>query len=241
MISIVPQSDRSYRIFRSGQDMGCITVSRNPYHNQHFRLKLELAQYDPSMAQKLFLRLRKELGHPLQVMLYSTEGMHDFLIAGGFVRKRRCYEIQVWSSNLTAPVLPSVPLTLAKKGSPEYAACCTLLYEYYSDTHRPVSPLTAAPAAFCANLPDTVLCHMADGKPIHFAFIAREDTGCEIAYVGTTIPSDCHGFAQSLVWELFQECDFLTMECDDCDPAAMEIKSLFCPSEEDPYDTYILD
>lgn len=239
MVSIVWQGDRRYNVYRSAQDIGCINVSANPYHNQHCYLNLSLDQYDPAIAGELFSILRQELGRPLQVMLYSTQEMHDFLIAGGFERKRRCYEAEVSSSDLAVPVHPAVELHTVQKGPPLYAACCDLLYDYYCATHEAVSPLTVSQDVFCSNLPETVLCYIADGKPIHCAFIELGEVGYEIAYVGTTELLSFSDFAQTLVFELFQKCDFLTAECDDTDPAAMQWMHLFRTSTNTSYDTYI--
>ena len=98
MISIVWQGDHRYNIYRSDEDIGCITVSDNQYHNTHRYLNLGLEQYDPAIAKELFSLLRKELGKPLQIMLCATPEMHNFLTSGGFERKRRCYELEVASS-----------------------------------------------------------------------------------------------------------------------------------------------
>ena len=241
MISIIHLGDHRYAVYRSGFPIGCGTVSQNPYHTQHCYLTLELDTYDPDISRELFALLRAELGCPLQVMLYSTQETFDFLTAGGFARRRRCYEVEASPSDLAAPVQPVTPLTIVQKGSPEYDACCQLLYEYYSETHRAVSPLTATLETFCAALPETVLCRMEDGKPVHFAFIEPDDKGCEIAYVGSTRPSCFPAFAQTLVHSLFQKYDSISMECDDCDPAAMAIKALFNLPDGDSYDTYILE
>lgn len=178
MISIVWQGDHRYNVYRSGQDIGCVIVSSNPYRNHHCYLNPGFDQYDPAIAKELFSLLRKELGQPLQVMLYST--------------------------------------------------------------HEAVSPLTVPQDVFCTGLPGTVVCCIEDGKPIHYAFVELGDVGYKIAYVGTTVPSNFYGFAQSLVWKLFQKCDFLTMECDGTDLAAMELKSLFRVSNTESYGTYIL-
>lgn len=240
MISIICQGGHRYNVYRSGQDIGCITVSDNQYHSSHRYLNLGLDQFDPAIAKELFSLLRKELGQPLQVMLYPTQEMYDFLIAGGFERKRRCYELEVSSSNLAAPLHPSVELHAIQKGSPLYSICCELLYAYYCATHEAVSPLTVPQDVFCSNLPKTVLCCVEDGKPIHYAFVEPDEVGIEIAYVGTIAPSEFQSFARSLIWALFQKCDFLTMECDNTDPAAMEMKSLFRISDVESYDTYIL-
>ena len=240
MISIVHQGDHRYNIYRSGQDIGCIRVSANPYHDQHCYLDLGLTQFDPAIAQELFSLLRKELGRPLQVMCYSWNGMHDFLTAGGFERSRRCYELEVTVDHLIAPLHASTELHTAVKGSPMYAACCELLYDYYCETHAPVSPLTASPDVFCNQLPETILCHLADGKPIHCAFIELDEPECEIAYAATADLSSFCGFAKTLVHALFQKFATLTVECDDIDPAAMILKSMFRTSSDDSYDTYIL-
>lgn len=112
---------------------------------------------------------------------------------------------------------------------------------YYRATHDAVSPLTVPPDVFCADLPETVVCCIADGKPIHYAFVAPDEVGCEAAYVSTTVPSGFHGFAQSLVWKLFQECDCLTMECNYTGPSAMVLKSLFRISDMESYNTYIME
>lgn len=240
MISIVHQGDHRYNVYRSGQDIGCICVSCNPYHNHHRYLNLGLDQYDPAFAKKLFSLLRKELGQPLQVMLYFRQEMYDFLIAGGFERKRRCYELEVSSSDLAGPLHSCVELQTARKGSPLYATCCELLYAYYCESHKAVSPLTVSKNEFCGTLPETVLYCLAEGTPMHYAFIAPDETGYEIAYVGTENLPAFPDFAQTLVFELFRTCAFLTMECDDTDPAAIMLMDLFQTTIGATFDTYIL-
>lgn len=241
MISIVWQGDHRYNVYRSGEDIGCITVFDNQYHNTHRYLNLGLEQYDPTIAKELFSLLRKELGQPLQIMLYSTPEMHNFLTASGFERKRRCYEVEVSSSNLAAPIHPSVELYTIQKDAPMYATCCELLYAYYCTTHEAVSPLTVSQDVFCTDLPETVVCCVKDGNPIHYAFIVPDEVGYEIAYVGTTDLSSFSCFAQTLVCKLFQKCDSITAECDDTDPAAVQIRQLFNVSIDGSYDTYILE
>ena len=241
MISIVQQDSPRYGVFRNGHDIGSITVSTNPYHNRNLYLDLALTQYDPAIAKELFSLLRRELHAPLQVMTDSQKDRHAFLTAGGFERIRRCYELEVTADHLIAPLIPVLPLHTVTKGSSIYAACCELLYDYYCQTHAQVSPLTASPDVFCTDLPETVMCCIADGKPVHYAFVEPDESGFEIAYVGTTHPDTFADFANALIHALFQAFDTLTMECDDCDPAAMTLRSLFRTSSDDSYDTYILD
>lgn len=167
--------------------------------------------------------------------------MHDFLIAGGFELKRRCYELQAHAADLTVSLLNTVPLTKVTDGTVEYDRCCKLLYDYYSETHYAISPLTVDADTFCADLPSTVLCHISEGKIVHFAFVEADENGYEIAYVGTTRQPDFKLFAKSLAAVLFRECDYITAECDDADPAAMELKSLFNLPSGMTYNTYVLD
>ncbi len=241
MIQAVHQGDHRYIVYDSGEDIGCIAVSRNPYHDQHFYLNLGLTRYDPRIAPELFRQLRQKLQHPLQVMEYANPTLHDFLIAGGFERRRRCYELEARVEDLASPLQSTVPLTKVSAGSAAYDRCREMLYAYYSKTHLAVSPLTADAETFCADLPETAFCSVEEGEIVHVAFVQLEEEGYEIAYVGTKKPSDFRPFAQSLVAELFRRSERIIAECDDVDPAAMALKSLFQPSCALEYDTYVLD
>lgn len=241
MIQAVHQGDHRYNIYDSGEDIGCIAVSQNPYHDQHVYLNLGLTRYDPQIAAELFRLLRQKLHHPLQVMWYVNPPMHDFLIAGGFERRRRSYELEARVEDLVSPLQSTVPLTKVLAGSAAYDRCREMLYDYYSKTHLAVSPLTADAETFCADLPETVFCGVEAGEIVHVAFVQLEEEGYEIAYVGTKKPADFQPFAQSLVAELFRRSERIIAECDDVDPAAMALKSLFRFPSDFSYDTYVLD
>lgn len=240
MIQVVQRDNHCYDIYDFDENIGCVSVYKNPYHNRHSYLNLRLTRYDPLIAAEMFRLLRQKLKHPLQIMLYASQTMHDFLIAGGFERKRRCYELEAHAIDLAAPLQNTVPLVKALEGTAEYDGCCKMLYDYYSKTHRSVSPLTVAAEAFCAELPRIAFCQMEDGVIEHVAFVQLEKGEYEIAYVGTRRLADFNPFAQSLIAELFRECDLITAECDDVDPAAMAMKSLFKLPDRIPYDTYVL-
>ncbi len=241
MIRAVRQGENRYAVFDAEENIGFVSAYRNPFHNRHFYLNLELTRYDPHMAAELFGLLRQELAAPLQVMLYASRTMHDFLTAGGFERRRRCYELEARPSDLAAPLQDAAPLTRVSQGTAEYDRCCKMLYEYYGKTHRSVSPLTADAETFSAGLPHTAFCRSEEGNIVHFAFVQPNDGDYEIAYVGTTRPADFKAFAQLLVAELFRERGLITAECDDVDPAAMALKSLFTLPDGTPFDTYVLD
>ncbi len=239
-VSVIGQGDGRYAVEQSGMQIGFIKTTCNPYHHQHIYLHLELTRLDASVAEALFAQLRRELGKPLQVMLYATEEMHKFLTAGGFQRKRRCYEWEASFSDLRVPLKSSARLQKAERGSSAYAQCCKLLYDYYSETHHAVNPLTADAERFCSDLPDTAFCFTQGGTVRQCAFIEPEGKCCEIAYVGSSETNAFLGFAHALLAELFGKYDVIAMECDDCDPAAMALKSLFALAEGTPYDAYVL-
>ena len=237
-ISIVCQGNCQYLIFYSEHEIGRIAVSRNSFHNQHCYLKLELICYDTAISEELFSLLRQKINCSLQVMLYSFQKKEcDFLSAGGFQCKRHCFEVEGTFSTLAAPVRETVPLTEISSEHFAYAECCKMLYDYYAVTHASISLLTANLEQFCVDLPDTVLCQIDNGKIIHFAFIE----GNEIAYIGTKDMKTFQSFAETLLARMLKEYDSLSFECDDCDPAAMALKARFICTEDNTYDTYIMD
>ena len=157
MLSILRRGTE-IQISCADQAIGTVTVSRNPMHDQHCNLTLELTRYDPSLAGELFQLLRRELGMPLKVTACTMRSLHAFLTAGGFARKRRCWELDVSAKDLISPFCAALPLTTARRGSRLYDACCALLYDHYRTTHAAISPLTATLDEFRTHLPDTILC-----------------------------------------------------------------------------------
>lgn len=238
MITIELQNYGRYGAFDSGKSIGCISVHRNSFHAQNCYLDLELTQYDTAFAPELFAQLRGMLARPLQVMIHSWEYEKSaFLTAGGFQRRRRCFEMEVGRDDLLTPLQKSVSISEALRGERPYQECCDLLYDSYAKTHEAISPLTADRETFSRSLPDRVLFHGERGKVTHFAFIEEN----EIAYIGTDSLPGLRPFAETLLSLLFQRHSVLSFECDDCDPAAMELRALFHSSKADSYDTYILE
>ena len=238
MVTIELQSTGHYEVFKSDISIGCISVSSNPYHSQNYYLDLALKQYDSENAKELFRLLRLKLLRPLQVMLYSWElEKSAFLTAGGFQRRRQCYEMEVTTTNLRAPVKDSVQIIEIERNDSTYQSCCELLYSSYIKTHEAINPLTADEKSFYCELPNTVILQQENGKILHFAFVEEN----EIAYIGTTRQSDFHGFAQTLLSRMLAKYNSVSFECDDSDPVAMALRAFFNPQNLDSYDTYILD
>lgn len=236
MISVEPQKDGNYAVSESGRLIGTVAVSHNPFHARNAYLKLGLQQYDDAAAPELFRCLRETLEAPMQVMLESgEERLALFLTAGGFKRKRRCYETEASMADLKAPLSGVFPLRWAAKGAAEYRLCCEAQYKSYVDTHESVNPLTAELTDFCRILPDTAVFHVDAGCLLHWAFVEEN----EIAYIGTgDIESFCR-FAATLLAELLTRYGTVRFEADDCDPAAMALRAFFDLPDAPFCDTYV--
>lgn len=90
---------------------------------------------------------------------------------------------------------------------------------------------------FSQKLPMQVFYEKKNDEIINVAFVEEN----EIAYVCTKAREYCAVFARNVVENLFIENESLFFECDDCDWAAMELRSLFDIKVEESYNTYIRD
>lgn len=238
MITIELKGTGHYKVFNSNISIGSISVRCNPYHTQNYYLDLELKQYDTVNSKELFRLLRSELSRPLQVMLYSWETEKcAFLTAGGFQKRRQCYEMEVTTTDLKVPAKDSVQIIEIGRNDSAYQTCCELLYGCYIKTHEAINPLTADKKSFYSKLPNTVILQQENGEILHFAFVEEN----EIAYIGTSRQSNFHSFAETLFSRMLAKYNSVSFECDDCDPVAMELIAFFNPRTMDSYDTYILD
>ncbi len=219
----------------AGKAVGALEVYTNEFHGQNQYVRLRLTKYDVRWAAPLFARLQAVVGRPLQVMLSSGETEQAaFLMAGGFERKRRCYELEVAAAQLV-DAESAVPMKTAQRAQPEYDRCCRLLFERYQQNHAAVNPLTADFASFCAVLPAKAFYQETAGQIIHAAFVE----GNEIAYLASADETGIRPFAAAVVATLFAECETICLECDDCDGAAMVLKGLFRVEEQETFDTYV--
>lgn len=225
-----------FDVLVDGRSLGNVETYHNPFHSRNCYLRLQLEDYDTCIAKPLVEALKEKIGSPLQVMLPSSEKeVTDFLVAGGFQRKRRCFEMEVTREDLKPGSNFGVMLQQFQAGTPEYNACCGLLFAQYSKNHEIVNPLTASLSDFCAELPQTVFCKNGESRVIHFAFV--EDN--EIAYVGSTEVQTFSDFARALLENMFAQYERFFFECDDCDEAAMTLKNLFTVGVLESFDTYL--
>lgn len=231
-LELCPDSSNWIDVLVGGQPFGKVETYRNPFHSRSCYLNLHLDTYDTSIAEPLFEAVTEKILFPLQVMVSSTESdVTDFLLAGGFERKRRCFELEVTKTDLTVSLDSCAHPKLFQKESPEYEACCTLLYTQYTKNHEAINPLTASFSEFCAELPDTVYC----SSRKHFAFVEEN----EIAYVGSTEPQTFLDFIKGVLADLFSQFETVFFECDDCDETALVLKGLFAVKISESFDTYI--
>lgn len=222
-------------VYRNETCIGTIHLSENPYHKQNCYVELKLECYDCSISAKLFENLSQKIQRSLQAMVSSDNTqIISFLTSGGFVCKRKCYEVEATKEDWVGTGVP-VPLCTAHKGDVAYDRCCKLMYERYKDTHNDINPWTAELSGFVKKLPAEVFYETDRDAVVNLAFTERN----EIAYVYSTDPARFSGFAAALVDNLFTEHETVFFECDDCDWVAMKLKEMFVNQEETSFDTYI--
>ena len=225
----------TYEAYQDSRSIGSVRLYKNPCHAGNCYMELKLKEPDPDFAAELFLELGKLAGRPLQVMVSSEDSpVIEFLSAGGFTCKRKCYEVEAGRSDFIGSNYKAY-LLYTSSGEKVYDLCCSILYEHYLETHKDISPWTAGVAEFCKNLPSEAI-YEADGDQIiNLAFVEEN----EIAYICGSKESRFADFAASLVNELFLKYDTVCFESDDCDRAAMGLRALFANQDETSFDTYV--
>ena len=236
MVTLIPNGNQ-VNINVDGTPVGSVHLYDNPCHKQNRYVRLELTRPDPSFSAELCEQLHRMENRPLQATVESDDSRTvEFLTAGGFVCKRKCYEVEASGADRLVTAPPAM-LLRARRDTPEYETCCRLLYDHYVETHRPVNPWTAGYLFFLDALPDEALYETVDGETAALAFVE----GNEIAYVYCAELSLFPGFAAALTEEIFSCHETVCFESDDCDPIAMELRSMFANQSENSFDTYIFD
>ena len=233
MITLERQKDH-FIVNRDGKFLGKVGFRYNTFHRRNAYLDFDLCEYNCEEAAELFQKISNILRRPLQAMIVSDDRhIKAYLIAGEFVCKRRCYEMEATRQAYLGP-WNNRQIQIANRGEAEYEACCKMLYEHYQRTHAAVNPLTATPEEFCGVLPDRAYYQMDEGRLKHLAFFEEN----EIAYVATTENDSFSAFASAVVSLILSRYPTVSFECDDCDDTAMTLRALFV-SDEIRYDTYV--
>jgi len=230
-------SEDSVCVYVNGIEIGTIALTINPLHSRNIYISLNLNSYDVNYSRPIFKKLTNDTMKSLQAMISSDdEQIIDFLIAGDFACKRKCFEIEGTPESFLCPV-NNVGVLIAYKDTDIYRSACKLMYNRYIDTHKNISPWTGSYSDFRDSLPDHIAYDTEGCVLKNFAFI--EDN--EIAYVYGNESDSFHTFAISLVSYLLSKQDTVFFEADDCDEYAMILKLLFSNRIDASYDTYILE
>ena len=229
--------DDTYIVYQNEWRIGSLCLYDNPHHMRHCYVKLELDELDTEISAELFTELSKIAGRPLQVMVDSDDvELIAFLLAGGFTCRRKCCEVEAGIEDYIGGQA-NVLLEPFHIGEADYEQACRMLFEHYTETHKAVNPWTADYETFCSELPEEVVCYKQGGEIVSLAFVEEN----EIAYVCGADEKGIADFARSLVCAMLDKYETICFESDDCDWAAMLLRSLFKNQEETSYDTYVYD
>ncbi|MGQ7543790.1 GNAT family acetyltransferase [Streptococcus suis] len=206
MLDISYQAN-TFHISHHGRPIGNIHTYSNPYHQVNTYLRLDLADYDWTIAEQLFQSLQTSLGgKPLQVMLSSAEQERiHFLTAAGFVCKRKCYEFEVTKQDYLSQTGTS-NLSIARKGTAPYQIACQQIFDHYQTVHQDINPWTTSQEEFEKDLPDRVY---TDSE--NCAFVENN----EIAYVCGKDEQSFDSFIQAVICQLFEQYEQISFEADD--------------------------
>ena len=225
-----------YRVYWKSRDIGTISLRHNKFHASICHFRMNLSTYDIRFAPDFGKQLSAIAQKPLQIMLESDKKETTrFLEAAGFHCIRKCYEAEVTEKDLVKSIRTDNWAPLCHAGEPDYLDCMDLLYRYYQDTHKQISPLTASFDVFSKEIPKTAYFMREMGILKQVIFIEEN----EIAYCCTSDINGFRRFAAGIVKEMFSQFPTLFFEADDCDPAAMELLSLFRLNLKESYNTFI--
>lgn len=236
MITIRMQ-DNKYIIWHDKKQLGIVELYSNVNHSKNSYVKLAIEHYDNDISAELFDKLKEIAGCPLQVIVSSfNTAMIEFLLAGGFQCKRKCYDVEATMVDYVGGQ-SELPMVHCFPGEADYETACKLMYNHYVSTHIAINPWTADYRTFCENMPAEVIYTKHNGELAAIAFVE----GNEIAYVCGTDKHVFVDFVQCLTAFMLSKYETICFECDDCDWAAMALKSMFNNLDETSYDTYVYD
>ena len=113
MISIWKQ-DNKYSILHGNTQLGKVELYSNANHSINSYAKLDMKYYDNGISAELFGKLKVIAGRPLQAMVDSDDdALVDFLLAGGFVCKRKCYEVEAFADDYIKNITQRCKVILA--------------------------------------------------------------------------------------------------------------------------------
>ncbi len=236
MLHVKAHTNNNYEIL-NGKSIGTIHTSYNPFHLNHCYVDFQLKHFDIDSANTVCQELARYIQEPMQIITNATNTqLIAFLRAANFQLKRKTTVVECSKEERVYQRTATIPLQRCNRTDDSFKACATLVYTHYEKTHRAVSPLTASFEAFCKGLPDTAL-YYRNGAVTHTAFIEHN----EIAYIASSKETDIDRFLSSVIDRLFADFHTISFEADNTDPIAMKLLSLFNPTEEELFYTFIRD
>lgn len=229
------RTDDIYEVYQGDRRIGSLHLYNNPQHMRNCYVKMGLDELNPKISAELFGQLHENVNRPLQIMADSDDTeLTAFLLAGGFVCRRKCYEVEVGIEDYIGGQADA-PLEHCRIGEQDYEEACRMLFMHYMETHKAVNPWTADYVTFCGELPEDVICSKQDGEIVSLAFVKEN----EIAYACGKEEECFADFARSLVCAMLKRHETICFESDDCDWAAMQLRSMFKDQAKTSFDTYV--
>ncbi len=218
------------------RSLGFVELSENAYHGRNLYVDFSDVTLDLNAAGEISDQLVEQFDRPLQVMTESNQKeLIEFLLAGGFELRRKCYEREFRLDDLISPPVDKErtldAIQYAGRGEQNYQLAVAQLFEDYRQKHEAINPLTVDYKVFALSAPHRVCLSMKNGEIESYAFLD--------GYVGTKNPTQFKEFLSVLLANLFAKYDRILFEADDVDQDAMVLKSLFNDQDESSFDTYI--
>ncbi len=229
-------NDNKYNVLVDNSSIGYIETYNNKFHSGNCYLRLKLLKYNKKVASCVFDEISRQEDKPLQMMLSASDKQKiTFIKSGGFVCKRKCYDIAVTIDDLIYKSNKQVAIDFCQYGSGEYRQCARLMYHHYKKTHQNINPLTACYDDFVSILPKSAFYQECNSK-INSAIFVEDN---EIAYIYLSDTENALDFAYAVICELFSKYSRIVFECDHVDKSAMQFISMFNVDLSRSYNTYI--
>ncbi len=233
---ITKVNNHKYSISIDGSSIGYIETYENKFHSSNCYLRPNLIEYEKMVASRIFDEISRQEDKPLQMMLNASDKEKiAFIKSGGFVCKRKCYNMAVTIDDLIYRSDQQVALNYCQYGSDEYKQCASLMYHHYKQTHQKINPLTASCEDFKSILPKSAFYQKCHSKIESVIFVKDN----EIAYICLSDTENALDFAYAVICELFNKHSCIVFECDHIDNSAMRLASMFNVDLNSSYNTYI--
>lgn len=231
--------DSQYEYYKISQDryvLGYFIAYENGFHNENKYLLPTNYTFSVLTTKGVFKAISDFFHKPIQVMVDSNKKkIVDVLENAGFVLKRKSFEREFQINDVKDLKDDTIDLKLYTKGTVPYNDACILAYDYYTKTHKDVSPMTGSLEQFKSILPDKIICQIEDENIISFCFIEKN----ELCYFYSKNEATMDLFSQSVLKFIFSLYESVVIEVDSTDLIALRFKLNFNDDNHDSHDTYI--